>query len=219
MNSVYTQTGIKKFIPWIILLILILLFDIVKVLPKTKEWLSIKKEINTISQTIAEGTVKQDESKKILDALNMKFENEAKDYIIEESQIFPEHFDAYEVSKILEIFSIQHSLLSVDSGLRLERISFSGGGKVKTGEAFLQSKVSLEFLCTEETLKRVVKYFQSGELPEDYNDNPSLDARDIDYLRSHRLPLAHIESIRINQASSESSFKKISLDVSFFSQQ
>jgi hypothetical protein len=219
MNSVYSQTGIKKFIPWIILLILILLFDIVKVLPQTKEWLSIKKEINTISRTIEEGKTQQELSKKTLDTLKMKFENEAEEYIIEESQIFPEHFDAYEVSKILEIFSIQHSLLRVDSGLRLERISFSGGGKVKPGDAFLQSKVSLEFLCTEETLKRVIKYLQSGELPDDYNDNPSLDARDIDYLRSHRLPLAHIESIRINQASSENSFKKVSLDVSFFSQQ
>jgi hypothetical protein len=219
MNSVYSQTGIKKFIPWTILLILILLFDIVKVLPQTKEWLSIKKEINTISRTIEEGKTQQELSKKTLDTLKMKFENEAEEYIIEESQIFPEHFDAYEVSKILEIFSIQHSLLRVDSGLRLERISFSGGGKVKPGDAFLQSKVSLEFLCTEETLKRVIKYLQSGELPDDYNDNPSLDARDIDYLRSHRLPLAHIESIRINQASSENSFKKVSLDVSFFSQQ
>lgn len=219
MNSFSSHTGIKKFIPWIILLFLVLLFDIVKVLPRTNEWFSVKKEINAISRSIEERKSNQDEAKKGLDTLKMRFENEAKNYILEESQIFPEHFDAYEVSKILEIFSIQHSLLSVDSGLRLERISFSGGGKGKTEDGFLQSKVNLEFLCTEETLKRVIKYLQSGELPDNYNNNPSLDARDIDYLRSHKLPLAHIESIRINQASSDTPFKKVSLDVSFFSQQ
>lgn len=219
MNSVYSQIGIKKFIPWIILLILVLLFDIIKVLPQTNEWLSVKKEIHTISKTIEEGEIKKEESKKTLDALKMNFENEAKDYILEESQIFPDYFDAYEVSKILEIFSIQHSLLNVNSGLRLERISFSGGGTKKPGDSYLQSKVNLDFLCTEDTLKRVIKYLQTGVLPEDYNNNTSLDARDIDYLQSHKLPLAHIESIRINQVSSENASKKASLDVSFFSQQ
>lgn len=219
MNSIYSQIGIKKFIPWIILLLLVLLFDVIKVLPQTNEWLSTKTEINTTTKTIKERKERKNESIKTLDELKIKFENKAKDYIVEEAQIFPEHFNAYEVSKILEIFSIQHSLLSINSGLRLERISFSGRGTAKPGDKYLQSKVRLEFLCTENTLKRVIKYLQSGMLPEDYNNNSSLDARDIDYLRSHKLPLAHIESIQINQASSENAFKKVSLDVSFFSQQ
>lgn len=218
MNSTYSKTGIKQFIPWIILLVLVLLFDIIKVLPQTNQWLSTKKEISVISNTIQDATKEKENSEKTLDSLRVRFESEAKDYIIEESQIFPETFDAYQVSKILEIFSIQHSLLNIDSGLRLERISFAGGGAAKPGEKFIQTKVNLDFLCSEETLMRVIDYLQSGKLPEDFTDNSSLDARDIDYLRANRLPLAHIEAIRIAQASGTSPLKKASLDISFFSQ-
>ena len=218
MNSVYSKTGIKKFIPWIILLAIVLIFDLSKVLPKTKDWIDIRKEIHSIDQEISVKKKTQEQESAKLNSLKIQFENEAKDFVLEESQVFPETFDPYEVSKILELFSIQHSLLSVDSLLRLERISFSGGGQSKPEDNFLQSKVSLEFFCSEETLKRVIKYLQSGELPDDYQNNSSLDARDIEYLQAHKLPLAHIESIRINQASSDTPFKKVALDVSFFSQ-
>ena len=218
MNSSYSKTGIKKFIPWTILLVLVLLFDLVKVLPETNDWLNTKREVNSIDKTIDTKQKTQEQENRKLNSLKIQFENEARDFVLEESQVFPEHFDPYEVSKILELFSIQHSLLSVDSLLRLERISFSGGGQANPKDRFLQSKVSLEFLCSEETLKRVIKYLQTGELPADYINNSSLDARDIEYLQEHKLPLAHIESIRINQASSDTPLKKVSLDVSFFSQ-
>lgn len=217
MNSVYSKTG-KKFIPWVILLVVVFIFDLVKVLPETKDWLDIKKEIHSLDQTINTKEKTQEQENTKLNSLKIQFENKAKDFVLEESQVFPTHFNPYEVSKILELFSIQHSLLSVDSLLRLERISFSGGGQPKPGDKFLQSKVSLEFLCSEETLKRVIKYLQTGDLPSNYLNNSFLDARDIEYLQKHKLPLAHIDSIRINQSSSDTPLKKITLDVSFFSQ-
>jgi hypothetical protein len=220
MNPISSSSSFKKFIPWLVVLVLVLIFDFVKVFPRTKEWIETQKQLRTLSLEVKETNSDLERIKTVFEADQVRFENEAKDFVLEEAQIFPEAFNAYEVSKILELFSIQHSLLSPTSGLRIERISFSGKGQPVPGENFTISKVTLEFLSTEDTLKRFMKYLQSGSLPKDYIDNPSLDTRDVEYLRSHRLPLAHIESIRVNESSKEQEnpIKKITLFVSFFSQ-
>lgn len=220
MNAVSSSFNFKKFIPWIILFILILIFDFVKVIPRTKEWFETQQQLRTLSLELKETNSDLERIKTVFEADQVRFENESKDFILEEAQIFPETFSTYEVSKVLELFSIQHSLLSPTSGLRLERISFSGTTKGEANQQFVQSKVTLEFLSNEDTLKRFMKYLQSGNLPKDFIDNPALDTRDIEYLRSHKLPLAHIESIRINESSKEqeNSVKKVTLLVSFFSQ-
>ena len=210
MSTAYPKPGFQKFIPWIIVIVLILGFDVIKVLPMTTEWIDLQKQGRTINQELLTAdedfeTIKDKESE-----IQAQFDMEAKDFVLEESQIFPSKFDPYEVSKTLELFSLQHSLLNANSSLRIQRLAFGGGGG---GTA----SMTLDLSCTEDTLRRVMKHFQSGELPEDFIDNPDLDARDVEYLRSHKLPLAHIESFRISDTG-EGKNKNISLKVTFFYQ-
>ena len=62
-----TNSGIKNFIPWIILIVIVLIFDLVKVLPKTTEWIDAQKEIHNITEKIeqAKTLLGKNEEKKI----------------------------------------------------------------------------------------------------------------------------------------------------------
>ncbi len=208
-----TNSGIKKFIPWIVILVIVLIFDFIKVLPKTMEWIDAQKQISTITEKITQTRIilKKNEEKKA--EVQSQFDTEAKDFVLEEQQIFPTRFSPYDVSKNFELFSIQHSLLSVKSILRIESLSFSGGGDGTTG-------VMLNLLCTEDTLKRIIEYLQSGNLPEDILDNENLDTLDVEYLKAHKLPLAHINSIRVSKGEEIMGvkLKRIALDILFFVQ-
>ncbi len=207
------KSGIKPLLPWIILLGILAIFVFIKVLPKTIEWVSAQKQTKVITQEIEtlKITLKANEEKKL--DIQSKFDSESKEYVIEESQIFPEKFSAYDVSKIFELFSIQHSLLDVESVLRINSIAFSGGNEGKVG-------VTLNLLCTEDTLKRIIEYLQTGDLPKNFIDNEGLDASDIDYLKNHRLPVAHIQSLRISEGEIDAGveLKRIVLAISFFVQ-
>jgi len=212
-NNMHSQqSGIKSFIPWIIILVILAIFDFMKVLPKTMEWIDAQKQTKSITKEIDQLTILLEGNKEKKSDIQSKFDTESKDYLLKEAQIFPKKFSAYDVSKIFELFSIQHSILSTDSSLRIESISFSGGdsGKIET---------TLNLICTEDTLKRVIEYLQSGNLPEDFAKNEGLFAIDLEYLRSHKLPIAHIKSIRISGKESEGAkLKRVTLGISFFVQ-
>jgi hypothetical protein len=140
----------------------------------------------------------------------MKFDTEAKEYVLDEAQLFPAKLDSYYISKTLELFSIQYSLLSATSALRVERLSFSAGKE--------KSALTLDILCTEDTLKEVIAYLQSGNLPDEIITNTNLDANDVEYLRSHKLPIAHIDSIRVSPSNDSDIYNRVSLKVSLFTQ-
>ena len=71
-----------------------------------------------------------------------------------------------------------------------------------------------------DTCERAIS--QGLALPDTFSDDFELDLHDIEFLRSHKLPLAHIDSIEVSEASDSSiasdAMKKISLGIIFFSQ-
>ncbi len=204
------KTGLKAFLPTIIVILIVVAFNVAKVIPDTVRWINTRKEVQTLTQKLEIIKKEVEKNKEDADSAQVQFDAESKNYILEESQLFPEKFDPYYVSKTLELFSIQYSLLTATSRLRIERLSFSGGGG--------KTAVMLDMSCTEDTLKEIIKYFQSGDLPEAMVTNTNLDANDVEYLQSHKLPIAHIDSIRVSEANDSEIYKKISLKISFFTQ-
>ena len=214
--------NIKKFIPWIIFGVLVLAFDAMKVMPMTQDWLNLRESTQKSKTTIQLEKIELNKLDKELENIETRFEYEAKNYVLEESQIYPETFDSYKISKILELFSIQHSLLSADSLLRIERISL-GGKKKKSEDAQNQkTQIKLEILCSDKTLRRLIAFIQSGELPEELLNNvgnEKFGVSEMEYLLKNKLPIAHIDSIRVNDKKEDTSNIKVtSLDITFFTQ-
>lgn len=212
----------KPFIPWIIFGALILGFSAIKVIPMTQEWLDLR---DSIKQSKTSIQVQQSETTKLtseLQDITSKFEYEAKNYVLEETQIYPENFDAYKVSKILELYSIQHSLISDDALLRIERITVGGKAKKSDDAASQKTQVKIELKCSDQTLRRFVKFLQTGELPKELVNNANnkdFGVSEMEFLSKNKLPMAHIEAIQVtDKGATSSNIKLTSLDVTFFTQ-
>ena len=212
----------KPFIPWIIFGALILGFSAIKVIPMTQEWLDLR---DSIKQSKTSIQVQQSETTKLtseLQDITSKFEYEAKNYVLEETQIYPENFDAYKVSKILELYSIQHSLISDDALLRIERITVGGKAKKSDDATSQKTQVKIELKCSDQTLRRFVKFLQTGELPKELVNNANnkdFGVSEMEFLSKNKLPMAHIEAIQVtDKGATSSNIKLTSLDVTFFTQ-
>ncbi len=214
-----TNNNIQKFIPWIIFGFLILGFDAMKVFPMTQGWLELRDSVQKSKTSIQLEKTEINRLEKDLQDIETRFEYEAKNYVLEEAQIYPETFDSYKVSKILEIYSLQHSLLSGDSLLRIERITLGGKQKGAENAKNQQTQVKLEIKCSDKTLRRFISFIQSGELSKELIGNQSLEASDMDFLMTNKLPIAQINAIRTADKPEEgTSIKVTSLDITFFTQ-
>ena len=216
------KVDFKPFIPWIIFGALILGFSAIKVIPMTQEWLDLR---DSIKQSKTSIQVQQSETTKLtseLQDITSKFEYEAKNYVLEETQIYPENFDAYKVSKILELYSIQHSLISDDALLRIERITVGGKAKKSDDATSQKTQVKIELKCSDQTLRRFVKFLQTGELPKELVNNANnkdFGVSEMEFLSKNKLPMAHIEAIQVtDKGATSSNIKLTSLDVTFFTQ-
>lgn len=210
---------LKSFIPWLLFGAVVIGFDALKVWPMTQEWQDLRASIEKSKSDILVENQEIQKLEEELQEAQTRFEYEAKDFAQEEEQVYPAEFDAYKVSKILEIFSLQHSLLDSNSILRINRLSTGGKTKQDDSSRSQKTQVKLEIESSEETLRRFVTFLQSGELPVNFINNQNLDASDMNYLMTNKLPIAHIDSLRVIKATEEgSNIKVASLDVTFFTQ-
>lgn len=219
MSENKQNNRLKKFIPWLIFGALIIGFDALKVWPMTQEWQDLRASIESSKKDILLEKNKLKKLEEELQDIQTRFEYEAKDYAQGEEQVYPATFDAYKVSKILEIFSLQHSLLNSNSLLRINRLSTGGKTKQDLAARSQKTQIKLEVETSEETLRRLISFLQTGELPKEFINNSNLEASDMNYLMTNKLPIAHIDSLRIIKPKEEgSNIKVASLDVTFFTQ-
>ena len=206
---------------WIGLIVISLgLFGFVAI-PSGLKWRNLNTKITelTESNTNYENDISRKKLK--LSSITNQFNKVAKDFMIEEKMLFPEDISTDKIAKILELYSIQYSLIDSNSLLTLNSISLSKSEEEENRK--ISANISLT--CSKSTLKSFIKFIQTNQLPENLinaqNSPSSLLSNDVStskFLKENRLPIANIEAITSSENSEDSSLLETDIQINFFYQ-
>jgi hypothetical protein len=206
---------------WIIIIIITLLFSAFATYPVTKKWLDLQsrkielKEMNlNYEEELSRKTAK-------LDSISKEFDKIAKDFLKEEKILFPQSLNVRQIAKMLELYSLQYSLISNNSLFELNSISFS----TTNSENYTKTSASLSISSSKESLKDFVYFIQKNKLPQKLidaqNSSVSLLKNDISatqFIEDNQLPIANIESIVSTEDSETPGLLNTEIQINFFSQ-
>lgn len=212
-------------IVWIILIVLSVIFSLFLALPATKEWIKLRSSITKLKEENLNYENDIARKKLKLSSIEKEFNRIAKDFLKEEKLLFPESVNINNIAKVIELYSIQYSLIDENSKFELNSISFS---KLE-GDNYTKLSASMSITSSEKSLKDFIYFIQNNKLPEKLlsaqNSQSSIlrdDISTIKFLRDNILPIANIESITSTKdeenVGSSLGMLKTDIQINFFSQ-
>lgn len=201
---------------WLILFLITLVLLIFKVYPLFDEWnqkridLALyEKEIPLLEKQIAQ------KEAELLEIENT-FKDLAGPFLIRESQMYPEYIDSKKISKVLELYALQMSLVE-NTPFELVKLSIGGTSKVQDKE-YYKTSVDVSFTATQKMLEEFIHYLQTGEFTKKFEAARStgqLDPRAYTFLKENLLPIAQIQSIKIADENVDGISGQISVNIQF----
>ncbi len=187
---------------WGVLIGVTLLLVFIFVIPKASEWLSLRKEVVELKSKITENEDILDRKKLNLSSVKREFENLAQSSMQEEYSLFPKKIDTNIIAKILELYSVQYSLISPNSTFTLNSISFSED----SDENATKTRMNVSIVCNKTSLKDFIYFIQNNDLPlslknaqKSSNSILKNDIPSINFLKENKLPIANIYSISFSE--------------------
>jgi len=210
---------------WIGVIVVSILFTLFATIPNTQKYFEIRQSVKSLTEANNNYENEIDLKKVKLSEIEKEFNKIAKDFLKKEKLLFPENIDTDKIAKILELYSLQYSLISPNSLFEISSISFSK----QESENFTKTSASISVKSNKESLKDFIFYIQNNQLPQKLlnaqNASGSLISNDVstkNFLRENTLPIANIESIVSN--TDEDGENKVSgllntdIQINFFSQ-
>ncbi len=201
----------KNPVPWVVLLFLTLSVGWYFVFDDFQDLIKKKSEISDFTIENAKLTEENELLNINLNEIKVEFDKKASEAKTKEKQIFPEKIDTKRIVKVLEIFSlILHYNISDFS---LDSINFSKPTKSKN-DNYSKLQSNLRLIGSKENINNFVDFLKIGELPpkikqklellNSENDSSDLSqiAMELRFLKQNHLPLATLESIKINKVKS-----------------
>ncbi len=186
---------------WIAVLVIGLLFTALATIPSVMKFIEIQKNIKVLTENNNSLKNNLETKKTQLENIKKEFNKVAKDFLKEEKLLFPESINTDKIAKVLELYSLQYSLINNNSYFEISSISFSK----QSTDNFTKTSVSLSIKSTKESLKDFIYYIQKNKLPQRLvlaqKSNPFIakDKSTSLFLKQNSLPIANIESIVSNK--------------------
>jgi len=219
------QTKCGNITVWIAVIVISIIFSVFATLPATSKYIDLYSNISHLEEANLEYETDITVKTKKLKSITEKFNRIAKDFLKEEKLLFPESLDVNTLAKILELYSIQYSLIDGTSLFDLNSISFSK----QTSGNYTKTSVSMSIKSTKKSLQDFIYFIQNNELPKKLlnaqNSSSSIlrdDFSTTNFIRRNILPIANIESIVSAKSEDESDtiqgLLNTDIQVNFFSQ-
>ncbi len=210
---------------WIGVIIVSLLFTLLATIPSVQKYFEIRQNIASLKVANSEHENEISLKKDKLTEIEKEFNKIAKDFLKKEKLLFPENIDTDKIAKILELYSLQYSLINPTSLFEISSISFSK----QESENYTKTSVNLSIKSNKDSLKDFIFYIQNNSLPSKLinaqNTPGSLISEDVstkNFLRENTLPIANIESIISNKDEDSKNvipgLLNTEIQVNFFSQ-
>lgn len=207
---------------WIILLALVILFGAFKVLPSFMEWqttrekvVSLTAETDAMTETLATEKTRREEVEK-------KFKETAEGFVQEERQLYPDKIDTNKIAKILELFSLNETIVNGRNALTISNLSFGIGNNTKSQTQATRVSITLE--SDQDSLRSFIQFLQSGKIPESFERAKAqkpispINASEYQFLKNNLLPMCLIDSIKASPTEEGSKILKTTIQLRFFSQ-
>lgn len=211
-------------LPWIIIILVTGGLSFMFIWPMADDYLHKKTEITTFETENPTLEKKQENLQIEFDEIKAEFDEAASEIRQKENQIFPEAIDTNKIIKILELFSLVLTYdLDGSSYFSLDTVNFAGN-RPKKDQEYAQLMTTIKAVGTKKDINNFVDFIKTGEIPKavDKQVRSASDLTiDLQFLRQNLLPLASLNSIRINKYNSKNTVKdllSVELQVNFYSQ-
>lgn len=206
---------------WGIVIFIIILFSVFFIIPSTQKWLTLRSETKLLRNSNIEDEDQILRKNEQLSSIKKDFNLIAKNYLKDELLLFPKNLNTNNVAKILELYSLQYSLIDSKSQFTLNSVSFSK----QESENFVKNSANISVSSTEESLKDFIYFIQNNKLPQKLinaqkSSNPFLrgEIPTKNFLDKNKLPIANIESISSVKEDDNESLLLTNIKINFFSQ-
>lgn len=215
----------KNPIQWVVLLTFIFSIGGYYMLPMSDEWLEKTGKIKEFQSNQSELESQRDNLNIQYEEIKNKYEELANETLKREKQIFPKDMNISKIVKILELYSL---ILAYDvdgtNYFKLESVNFSPTSDVPDTN-YRTTKANIRIIGARSNIYNFITYLESGEIPKTVKrriQGIADIAVDLRFLEQNLLPLATLDSIRINEFKSSeinvSDLFAVEIQVNLFSQ-
>lgn len=219
-NSRERPAGNIKII-WLIALAIVLAFGIFRVLPTMIRWQETREKVALLEKETSLMELELKAEKTRHEEVQKKFQEEADPFLKEEKQLYPKKIDTNKIAKILELFSLNETIVNGRNSLIITNLTFGVSNDSKTQTQ--STRVSLSMESDSSSLRSFVQFLQSSDLPPSFETTKEqtrspINTSEYQFLKNNLLPVVLIDSIKSAPLEAGSHLLKTTIQLRFFSQ-
>lgn len=190
-------------------------------MPTTMKWQDTRTKVIALEKETALMEQALESEKTRLSEVEKKFSEEAEPFLKEEKQLYPQKIDTNKLAKILELFSLNESIVNGRNPMMITNMTFGVSDNAKTQTQ--ATRVSLSIQSDSDSLRSFIQFLQTSKLPPSFESAkeqvPSpINTSEYLFLKKNLLPVALIDSIKSAPIEAGSPILKTTIQLRFFSQ-
>ncbi len=212
-------------IPWLVLLFFIYSIGGYYIIPNGNKWITMRSEIKKFQEEEPELKSKRDNLNIEYEEIKNKYEELASETLKREQQIFPEKINLSKIAKILELYSLILAY-DIDDTNYFELASVNFSPPISDEDTpYKVTNTNIKIIGARTNIYNFITFLESGRIPKPIAQkmkNVADVSVDLRYLEQNLLPIATLDSIRINEYKSPevdlNNLFSVEIQVKFYSQ-